>query len=539
MHIADQTLMPTLMPLSPKHRCLRLSASIVATCLLLVTTPLAAQTRADARLNAQFAEAAQSEAMLRLLMRKLPKGADLHNHSTGGMYAEDMIRWAAEKDGCLLITTMSLAAGPCAGPDKVPLRGLELSDATLYNDAIDAMSMGRHVPIVGDPEVSGHERFFASFGKFGFGTNGERARVLAASMEHAAYDNNLYLELMSGAATGNDLNPVITAETWNEADMAGRFDRMQAALSDAVAFAKTDTNTTEQALAAINRCDTALPAPACRVTLRYLLSVTREAAPELVFGRLAFNFMLVAADPRYVGINIVSPEDGPISLRDYSLHMRMFAFFKTRYPATKLTLHAGELTLGLTPPADLRFHIREAVEVAGANRIGHGVDIAYEDNAVELLARMAREHIAVEINLTSNDVILGVTGNEHPLNLYRAAGVPVALSTDDAGVSRIDLTTEYMRAFTEQGLHYTDLRQVSRNGLTYSFLAGASLWDDSGTRYSAVCSGLPKKPSSACTTLLTTSDKAREQWRLEQAFAAFEAELPTLLKAIPPAAFGR
>jgi adenosine deaminase len=205
--------------------------------------------------------------------------------------------------------------------------------------------------------------------------------------------------------------------------------------------------------------------------------------------------------------------------------MRMFAFLKSRYPQVPLSLHAGELTLGLTPPRDLRFHIRDAVEVAGANRIGHGVDIAYEDGAVLLLARMARERIAVEINLTSNDVILGVKGVQHPLAIYRAAGVPVVLATDDPGVSRGDLTQEYMRAVTEQGLGYTDLRQISRDSLTYSFLEGESL--------SPACASLRQTPSPACHELLQRSAKAREQWRLEQALARFEAEMPAVLKSIP------
>jgi adenosine deaminase len=234
---------------------------------------------------------------------------------------------------------------------------------------------------------------------------------------------------------------------------------------------------------------------------------------------------MVEADHRFVGVNIAQPEDGPVSLRDYGLHMRILAFLKSRYPKVPMSLHAGELTLGLTPPRDLRFHIRDAVDVAGARRIGHGVDIAYEEGAVPLLARMARERIAVEINLTSNDVILGVKGAQHPLALYRAAGVPVVLSTDDPGVSRGDLTQEYMRAVTEQGLQYTDLRQISRDSLTYSFLEGESL--------SPACANARRTPSRACGELLQRSAKAREQWRLEQALVRFETALPGVLKSMP------
>jgi adenosine deaminase len=110
------------------------------------------------------------------------------------------------------------------------------------------------------------------------------------------------------------------------------------------------------------------------------------------------------------------------------------------------------------------------------------------------MKEMAARKIAVEINLTSNAVILGVTGKDHPLVAYRAAGVPVVLSTDDEGVSRSDMTNEYMRAVTEQGLRYRDLKQMARASLDYSFLSAA--------------------------------DKAKAKAALEKQFAAFEAALP-------------
>jgi adenosine deaminase len=482
-----------------------------------------------------------------MLLQAFPKGADLHRHGEGAIYAEDFLRWAAAKDGCLEVEKMFLTAGPCDGSARVPIRGLEARDVGLYNDAVDALSMGRHEASVGDPAVSGHERFFASFGRFSFAARGERARIVAANREQAAYDNTLYIELMAGPNISRDLRPVYAAEPWNEADMAGRLERLKPVFAEVIAAARADTDVTEKAANELNGCtasgqEPSLSRPAieglsseagpsravttpCDVTVRYLMTVGREAPPEQVFGRLALGFAMVEADPRFVGVNIAQPEDGPISLRDYSLHMRMFAFLKSRYPKVPLSLHAGELTLGLTPPRDLRFHIREAVEVAGARRIGHGVDIAYEDGAVPLLARMARERIAVEINLTSNDVILGVKGAQHPLALYRAAGVPVALATDDPGVSRGDLTQEYLRAVTEQGLQYTDLRQISRDSLTYSFLEGETL--------SPACANARQALSRACEELLARSAKAREQWRLERALAKFEVELPAVLKSIP------
>ena len=143
-----------------------------------------------------------------------------------------------------------------------------------------------------------------------------------------------------------------------------------------------------------------------------------------------------------------------------------------------VALHAGELWLGLVPPPDLTFHIREAIEIAGARRIGHGVTLAFERDMEDLLTEMRARPVVVEINLTSNDLILGVRGKDHPLPTYLAAGVPVVLSSDDAGISRIDLTNEYLRAARDYGLEYRALKAIARNALIYSFLDEAQKRDE-------------------------------------------------------------
>lgn len=132
---------------------------------------------------------------------------------------------------------------------------------------------------------------------------------------------------------------------------------------------------------------------------------------------------------------------------------------------------------------------------------------------------MASRKIAVEINLSSNDLILGVRGDEHPLPVYLKTGVPVVISTDDEGVSRSDLTQEYARALRSYPIHYRDLKNIVRNGLEYGFLQGKSLWADSTyAKKVAACT----KSGPACDSFLGTSEKARLQWKLEQDFQAFE-----------------
>jgi len=137
---------------------------------------------------------------------------------------------------------------------------------------------------------------------------------------------------------------------------------------------------------------------------------------------------------------------------------------------------------------------------------------------------MAKNHIAVEINLTSNAVILGITGRDHPVNLYRRRGVPIALSTDDQGVLRTDMTAQYVTAARDQGFTYAALKQSARNSLEYSFLPGTSLW--LAHDYA--------RPNPARAHLLAISEKARLQADLETKLARFERDQIAMVAAKSP-----
>jgi adenosine deaminase len=195
--------------------------------------------------------------------------------------------------------------------------------------------------------------------------------------------------------------------------------------------------------------------------------------------------------------------------------MRMIQYLRSVYPTAHVTLHAGEIVPGLVPGPDLQSHIRQAVEIAGAERIGHGVDVVGETNAGQLLAEMARRHVLVEVPLTSNAQILGVFGAAHPFVNYRAAGVPVALATDDPAVERIDLTHEYQLATTRYRLHYGDLKTLSRASLEHAFLPGASLWrspDEDRPAQACARDRLGERdPGKPCRALLRKSAKARTE----------------------------
>ena len=110
----------------------------------------------------------------------------------------------------------------------------------------------------------------------------------------------------------------------------------------------------------------------------------------------------------------------------------------------------------------------------------------HEDNPYQLLAEMRERGVAVEIILTSSEVILGITGDDHPLPIYLEHGVPMVIATDDEGVSRTDLTHEYQRAVTTYNLDYATVKQLSQASLEHSFLAAperAALLDELRRRF--------------------------------------------------------
>ncbi|WP_215747269.1 adenosine deaminase [Gluconobacter sp. P1C6_b] len=456
-----------------------------------------------------------------MFLRAFPKGADLHNHLVGAIYAENMLDWAARDGLCVSLKEKRLLDHACTHPGEGELPAAELSHhAESENVLIDALSMRDFVPTPGD--ASGHDHFFATFARFGSIDNAHSGDMLAEARDRAARDHVTYLELMISPGIGGMIGAGFHHPLQGD-DFAAAHQALMPEIPALVQKARAATDQMEAQAKDVLKCGTPQAHPGCAVTVRYLFQTLRTLPAQAVYAQLDGGYATVKADPRFVGLNIVAPEDDPTAMRDYDLHMRMFHFLNGVYPGVKLSLHAGELTTGLVPTDGLRHHIRAAIDVAGASRIGHGVDVALEDDPASLLAEMARRHVMVEVNLTSNDEILGIRGAAHPFPLYRRAGVPVALSTDDEGVSRGDLTQEYVRAAQTYDLSYADLKALSRTGLEYAFVPGESLWTDHHPgQFVSACRTLPAV-SASCTTFLKSSEKARLQWALEQRFGTFEA----------------
>jgi adenosine deaminase len=511
------------------------STMLFALALALVLTLLAAQSAAadagadaevapppavERRVSAYLDSIRDQPEALASFFRELPKGGDLHSHLAGAASTELLMDLATADGLCIENGTQRALPPPCPATSRpaVEMR----TDAAFRQQVLRAWSMQDFTP----GEESGHDHFFATFGKFSEVAQRHPGEMMAEVSNTAARQKQFYQELM---VTPNGHGANALADRVGYDASPPRMHRKllaDGAMDQVVRQAQTEADQDLAAFRATAHCDSATPDPGCAVPFRFISHVSRNSTPERVFTQMVLAMELAERDPRFAAVNLVQPEDGAVSLRDYSLHMRMLAHLHRVYPWAHITLHAGELAPGLVKPEDLRFHIREAVNVAHAERIGHGVDIRHEDAADELLRTMAERRIAVEVPLSSNDQILGISGPEHPFPLYRERGVPVVLATDDAGVSRITISDEYRRAAQTYHLSYRDLKDLARASLEYAFLPGRSLWRTvDGYRPVREClAGRPgqREPGPSCAALLAASPKAAVEWRQEAAFTAFE-----------------
>jgi adenosine deaminase len=485
---------------------------------------------------------------LEVFLARMPKGADLHMHLSGAIYAETFIADAAKDHLCIDMTRFAFVkpddlSHPVCKPENLPASAA-FTDQKLYDALVDSFSMRS---FVATPGVSGHDQFFATFDRFGGTSKDHQGEWLDEVATRAAAQNEQYLEVMLTPAFTRARNiglkigwptPLRSATTalpetaddisgTTPAELAALRDKLFAAgLREEVALDREEIDSALAERKRLEHCETPQAMPACTVEIKVIYQILRAFVPQQVFAQTVLGFEVASADPDVVGINFVQPEDAYLAMSEYNRQMHMLDYLHTAYPKVHISLHAGELAPGLVPPAGLAFHIREAVEVGHAERIGHGVDVLYERDPKALLDELSRKHVMVEINLTSNDGILGVKAPNHPLPEYRAAYVPVSLNTDDEGVSRIDLTHEYTRAALEFGMGYLDLKQMARTGLEHTFLPGESLWakpdDFSRTVPSCAHQPLGGDPSAACASFLKTSPHAHQQWGLESRFRSFE-----------------
>ncbi|MBA5607236.1 adenosine deaminase [Duganella sp. FT3S] len=413
-------------------------------------------------------------AELTMFFTMMPKGGDLHHHYSGALYAEQYLEWVDQQHYCVnrasyrIETNQATVAAEQAKPaaERACLTGQQvMGDNTLLAQVLQHWSDKDFYNHSGNQSPPDRQ-FFDTFAYFGPVSSTNARDGLQRLKQRAIQENLSYIETIFELAPfthNDDFDRDALAHGVTDAAL----EAYSAQLEHEQGYQQWITSYLDNLKTGSAGIDDE------QFTMRYQPFVLRFLSPSQVFASMVASFKLAAMSPQIVGVNIVGQESVHVSMRDYAMHMQMFRFLKAKYPAVKLALHAGELALGMVPPEGLTFHIQDAVEVAGASRIGHGMDIAHETNPLAIMKTMHDKGIAVEVNLSSNDFILGIKGAAHPVTLYRKYGVPFVLATDDAGVSRNNLSGEYVLYAARYRPDYAEVKKLSYDSLRYAFLAPA------------------------------------------------------------------
>lgn len=467
------------------------------------------------------------------LMTLFPKGGDIHNHLSGTVMPEDYLALGITAGDCYDPQGYAITKPPCTVPANPPLASAGPVDR---QNLIDTMSMhGFAYPDI----QSGHDHFFATFGKFGTVSGANQGAMLAKLLQQANGDNVDYVETMmsfqSQAVTdlANQLRQQYPPDGPYYQDTSYYQTMYQYLVSKGLfqtaVQAWKDLNGYVKQTQGILKCGTPGQDPACGISYRFLSEVNRNADLPKVFTQTALSFLLSSFDSRVVGVNLVSGEDQPTSMQDFTTQMAIFSYYHSLFPQVNIALHGGEITpcfVGAGNPA-LKTHLTGSIN-AGAKRIGHGISLAFlnDQDTADVVNLMRQQNTLVEVPMTSNAQILGIAGNDHPFPKYfRTNQLPAAFSTDDEGVSYTNYTVEWLYAFLQYHLSYDELVALARFSLQYSFLPGASLWQDvRAAKVVAQCSGVvpgSSNPPDPCSSFLQQSDKAARQWGYEAALADF------------------
>lgn len=200
---------------------------------------------------------------------------------------------------------------------------------------------------------------------------------------------------------------------------------------------------------------------------RQILTGMRQGTRTAEIAELALRHR----DRGVAAFDLAGPERG-FPARDH-----VGAFAAMRRGNGYVTIHAGE--------ADSAASIHEALQVCGAHRIGHGVnlieDLTLVDGEWELgeLATYVRDQrIPLEVCPTSN-LQTGVAKSyaEHPVGLLMGLDFNVTVSCDNRLMSRTTLSQELAHISAAHDLDLVDLRWLTINAARAAFWGHDEKWE--------------------------------------------------------------
>ena len=421
-------------------------------------------------IQARFDLAKRTTPELIMFLRSMPKGGDLHNHAWGATYLNYVLQSAARNKLNYNLTSNFFTKQKRNGNNIISIDQLIANNKDLakFRDIYSMRGWKKNT-------TNGHDHFFDAFP---FILSSERANneILAEMAARNIYQKVNYLEVMVDCAPDRIVKRFHKQiKEFDINDLGSAYNKLKPLIgnkevADAIVkYMNEREDYIEKYLSSKYHWHIKGKNP--DIIIRYIPCVERaRKSLKDFFIDCVISIVAIKTDYRIVGMNIADPEDHPYSYMNFKNQMKILDYLWHKMGHPKFTLHAGELVLNDSPVEAMWNRISDSINIGHALRIGHGIDIAWERHPIKLLKEMREKNILVEICLSSNESILNIKGKDHPFNLYRRAGVPICINTDDEGVSRSNLTMEYVKAVQRYNLSYKELKQLIKNSIIFSFL---------------------------------------------------------------------
>lgn len=190
----------------------------------------------------------------------------------------------------------------------------------------------------------------------------------------------------------------------------------------------------------------------CGIDVRFIVSMNRHEA--ILTGEATLEAAIAHRAQGVVALDLAGDE------ANYPAAPFREIFQQARREGLFVTVHAGEWA---GPHS-----VRDALEVLGAHRIGHGLNAVYDD---DLIAELIAREVALELCPTSN-ILSGIVEGlpQHPIHTLTVRGVATTLNTDDPLVCNITLSREMLLIAQTFALSLDDLKQYMLRAARYAFL---------------------------------------------------------------------
>lgn len=188
------------------------------------------------------------------------------------------------------------------------------------------------------------------------------------------------------------------------------------------------------------------------IHVRLIVSVNRHESVEI--AERVLEAALATQNCALVAMDLAGQETG------FSARPFKDLFDRAKSEGLRLTVHAGEWQGAA--------NVREAIEVLGADRIGHGVRCVEDSRVIQLVRERGT---TLEVCPTSN-MQSGVVARleQHPLIDLGYLSVNTTINTDDPSLSGITLTDELVMAHIGLGIPLDRIRQNVMNAAKAAFL---------------------------------------------------------------------